>query len=206
MEGSEGDSCYSSLLGKPGTTRKEKVTISSLLVTVSHHMQPSSQQTAHGSGRSKSRSTGLSILRNLITCGAADTKESVMVLRHNCIKKSSPTNADSEICKVDKLGGSTKTSGDPWSQHLHQTSRDWRKRADNSEFPNLKPFLSRPTCSLCGKAFKPEKLYSHMKSCRGMKFLAKNAATTFEARDEASSWRSAASPERVSDDTSLLCH
>lgn len=31
-------------------------------------------------------------------------------------------------------------------------------------------------CRQCGKPFKPEKLHSHMKSCRGMKALAKTAA------------------------------
>lgn len=43
-------------------------------------------------------------------------------------------------------------------------------------------------CRQCGKPFKPEKLHAHMKSCKGMKALAKganSAATEKTSRDAA---------------------
>ncbi|CAK9144787.1 unnamed protein product [Ilex paraguariensis] len=41
--------------------------------------------------------------------------------------------------------------------------------------------INGPTCSQCGKQFGPEKLYTHMKSCRGMKVFAKGSSPVFSS-------------------------
>uniref|UniRef100_A0A7N0T631 SOSEKI DIX-like domain-containing protein n=1 Tax=Kalanchoe fedtschenkoi TaxID=63787 RepID=A0A7N0T631_KALFE len=215
VDSGEGDSCYSSSPSKLGTDRIGTEVNSSSLTRVPHCMPPSPQQ-GRGCGRCKSQSTASSILKNLITCGAVDTKDSVTVLRHNRIRKSSPTNAGSEICKGDKLGGSAGTCQAPWkNQQHHQKARnsfDGVRDPRDCEFSNLKPVpaayrpVSSPTCSQCGKSFKPQKLHSHMKSCRGMKTLAKKAPSASGSRNKESPWTSATSSDRETERTSLLCH
>uniref|UniRef100_A0A7N0TR90 SOSEKI DIX-like domain-containing protein n=1 Tax=Kalanchoe fedtschenkoi TaxID=63787 RepID=A0A7N0TR90_KALFE len=108
VESCDGDSCHTSLLSKQRTGAAVN---SSSLVKVSQYM-PHSPRQAHGSGssgRCNSQIMASSILRNLITCGAVDIKDSVTVLRDTRIKKSSPSNAGSEICKGDNFGGSTRS-------------------------------------------------------------------------------------------------
>ncbi|PON49650.1 hypothetical protein PanWU01x14_228830 [Parasponia andersonii] len=57
-------------------------------------------------------------------------------------------------------------------------SRGSTKKRQQSEFSKQRAIpaayrpVREPTCSQCGKAFKPEKMHSHMKSCRGLKALA----------------------------------
>ncbi|KAF4368147.1 hypothetical protein G4B88_025069 [Cannabis sativa] len=57
------------------------------------------------------------------------------------------------------------------------TTTSSSKKDQQSEFSKQRTIPSayrparEPNCSQCGKAFKPEKLHSHMKSCRGMKTL-----------------------------------
>ncbi|XP_060973214.1 protein SOSEKI 1 isoform X1 [Cannabis sativa] len=57
------------------------------------------------------------------------------------------------------------------------TASSSKKDQQQSEFSKQRTIPSayraarEPNCSQCGKAFKPEKLHSHMKSCRGMKTL-----------------------------------
>lgn len=123
MERGEDESCYSGLLGKQATQRIKKVASSSLLVTVLRHMPPSFQPAARGAGRSNRQSTVSTILRNLITCCAVNTIDSVIELGHDSIKNSCGTDLCLEICTADNLGGSTRTSGDPWNQRKHQTAR-----------------------------------------------------------------------------------
>ncbi|KAM3357801.1 protein SOSEKI 1 [Capsicum galapagoense] len=151
--------------------------------------------------KSKSYSNGASsIFRNLITCGAVDTNDAGIVpLRKNKTSLSSDKTVSfsSEICKADKIGGSQRIFGTSWNQ---QTTNG-RKSCDGafgysknkSEFgsrrsvsANYKP-INGPNCSQCGKPFKPEKLHAHMKSCKGMKALAKGAYSATAAATEKTS-------------------
>ncbi|KAL7234040.1 hypothetical protein ACSBR1_017608 [Camellia fascicularis] len=155
------------------------------------------------------------MFRSFITCGAVDTNDSVMVMINRRDKKSSSCyepiskmhenssistdDNTAEICKEDKLGGSERVFGTPWinQQQPHPNARksfDGVKSSNRnkSQFNNqqksipaaYKP-INGPNCSQCGKMFKPEKMHTHMKSCRGMKSLAKgtsSAASAFEPR------------------------
>lgn len=137
------------------------------------------------------------VLRNIITCGAVDTNDKVLVmLNRNGAQNSS--------------GGKNKVARDEvfrtsWDDHKeekqqqrrHSTSRrsyDERKGQKNqqTDFTKQKPTppayrpVWEPNCSQCGKTFKPEKMHSHMKSCSGMKSSGKsnwsnlNAPTSME--------------------------
>ncbi|KDP20371.1 hypothetical protein JCGZ_05254 [Jatropha curcas] len=130
--------------------------------------------------KSKSHSTGASkMLRSLMTCGAVDTKDAALV----AINVYSPSLNKADIC-------STRVLGTSWSQQQQYNSRRSSDGAKNSEkkqqsrFSNPKEVpaaykpVGAPTCSQCGKSFKPEKLYTHMKACKGMKTSAKTAAAS----------------------------
>ncbi|KAJ7949072.1 Protein UPSTREAM OF FLC [Quillaja saponaria] len=140
----------------------------------------------------KSYSNGAShMFRNLITCGTVDTNETAVVMLNRADKTGAEkTNLihdhKAEICKGDKLGGSARHFGTSWNHQQQQCSG--RKSYDGGKSSNMnqktvsaayKPFRG-PTCSQCGKPFKPEKMHKHMKSCRGMKTSAKTAATPAE--------------------------
>ncbi|KAK9282775.1 hypothetical protein L1049_010996 [Liquidambar formosana] len=169
------------------------------------------------STRSRGHSSGASqMFRNLITCGAVDTKDSVMRVIHGSTKKSNKstgyttTTSDHNnnkgksdiICEGDNLGGSARIFGTSWNHqphyhHQHTAARrscdgmkDSKKKSSGSSdfFANPKPKavsaaykpVAGPNCSQCGKSFKPEKMHKHMKSCRGMKALAKSDAAVVE--------------------------
>ncbi|GLT80657.1 hypothetical protein SLA2020_520840 [Shorea laevis] len=133
------------------------------------------------SSKSNSSGTGAShIFRNLLTCGAVDTNDAVLVVLNRSTKI---TNA--EMCKGDKLRGPPTA----WTQQRH-TAWDSNSNKDNKETGFGSPKVDsaakvisaayrpvgEPSCSLCGKPFKPEKLHSHMKSCKGMKTCARTSS------------------------------
>ncbi|KAF9665463.1 hypothetical protein SADUNF_Sadunf16G0125400 [Salix dunnii] len=149
--------------------------------------------------KSKSYSSGTpKVLRNLITCGAADTNDAALVLQSQKSRnKYMPIDPAGHICKGEELGGSARVFGTPWNQAQQQRQHNIanaRKsfdgvKASNKQhngfgspkvvYPAYKP-LAVPTCSQCGKSFRPERLHSHMKSCRGLKVLTKAASTCAE--------------------------
>ncbi|XP_028799766.1 protein UPSTREAM OF FLC-like isoform X1 [Neltuma alba] len=149
----------------------------------------------------RSNSTrGSFVFRNLITCGNADVSDAVLVMLN---KKGSnkPNNGElsSEICKRDKLGGSATGFANSWSHQKHQqygasrrsydggeTNKNKKKPGEFMTQNHPKPF-GGPTCSQCGKKFRPEKMHKHMKSCRGMKSLSKSAEKTAPPRSSTSS-------------------
>ncbi|XP_059434297.1 protein SOSEKI 1 isoform X2 [Corylus avellana] len=144
--------------------------------------------------KSKSYSSGASsMLRNLIGCGAADTNDEVFVMLNRANKTNSSTKPDikDDNFQGEKLGGSARVYGATWNQQQQeqqqpQHSTNWKgfdgkqgsQKKKQSGFSQQKavPAAFKPHCSQCGKSFKPEKLHSHMKSCRGMKALSKTAA------------------------------
>lgn len=104
----------------------------------------------------KSRSSG-GILKNLITCGGVDTNDSVVMMsnkRYKPLLKS---------CSCDSAVG-VRDSAKEKGEYKERTAPRAAYRP-----------LYGPKCSICGKTFKPEKLQSHMYSCKGMKALAKGS-------------------------------
>lgn len=141
---------------------------------------------------------GSFVFRNLITCGNADVNDAVLVMLNK--KESNKSNGEpsSEICKADKLGGSARGFANSWKHQKHQqygarrsydggeTNRNKKKLGDFMTQNHPNPF-GGPTCSQCGKKFRPEKMHKHMKSCRGMKSLSRSAEKTAPPRSSTSS-------------------
>ncbi|KAI4333223.1 hypothetical protein L6164_018059 [Bauhinia variegata] len=154
----------------------------------------SSSSSSSQSSFTKSKSYS-SMFRNLITCGTVDTNDAVLLMM-NGMQKNVLNKSDSKRehnGKVDNPEETTRTFGTSWIYHLQQQQYSARKSIDGEKASNwnkkkqsqsanhhvYKPF-GGPICSQCGKSFKPEKLHKHMKSCKGMKHLAKPAATSPE--------------------------
>ncbi|KAL3832884.1 hypothetical protein ACJIZ3_007620 [Penstemon smallii] len=133
------------------------------------------------------------IFRSLMTCGAVDTNDGAVVMI-NKQKKPLLMNicsishhddhhqtSSSEICKSDKRGGSQRIFG----TCNNFTQQQWSgRRSCDGRVPSggaYKP-VNVPNCSQCGKPFKPEKLHSHMKSCKGMKAMSKIIASHNSSR------------------------
>lgn len=71
--------------------------------------------------KSKSNSIAASgLFRNLITCGTADANDAVLVMLNKEGSKKSNSKLSSEICKVDKLGGSGRIFGTTWNHQQQQ--------------------------------------------------------------------------------------
>ncbi|CAH9147846.1 unnamed protein product [Cuscuta epithymum] len=129
------------------------------------------------------------IFRSIITCGNVDTKDSAVVRRQPYF--GAPPSSDlkgkttisTEICyKPAKLdGGSQRTCTARHSQP--------RKTIEGLHSNGRRPFSGAyraPKCSQCGKPFNPEKLYSHMKSCKRMKNCGKSAHQDSSAAENSS--------------------
>ncbi|TXG55735.1 hypothetical protein EZV62_017048 [Acer yangbiense] len=161
----------------------------------SSYISPNSSQSMTKTTYSNGPSSKPKMFRNWITCGGVDTKDAVLVTV-NRADKTTPTSTDKLDCRAvinrdgDKLGGSCRVFGSPWNNQHHQQHRA-RRSFDGSrssskkkqyEFGSPKPAsdvykpVGGPTCSQCGKSFKPEKLHAHMKSCKGMKALTRSAS------------------------------
>ncbi|KAG5253643.1 VfN-28 family protein [Salix suchowensis] len=170
--------------------------------------------------KSRSYSNGTSkALRNLIRCGAVDTNDAALVLQSQKSRnKYMPIDKPAgHICEGEELGGSARVFGTPWNQEQQQRQHNIanaRKSFDGVKaskkqhngfgspkvvYPAYKP-LAVPTCSQCGKSFRPERLHSHMKSCRGFKVLTK-AASTYAEKSPSPSHNSA---DSASDDGYFL--
>ncbi|KAJ4711724.1 Protein UPSTREAM OF FLC [Melia azedarach] len=155
----------------------------------------SSSKSQFAKSKSYSSNGASNMLRNLMKCGAVDTNDAVIVTVNRadktCLAKSvSISDPGAVICRGEKLGGSARVFGTPWNNNQHQQQNRATKSFDGvtgskrkSEFGSTKPVSSAykpvggPTCSQCGKSFKPEKMHKHMKTCKGMKTLAKTTAT-----------------------------
>ncbi|GKV20811.1 hypothetical protein SLEP1_g30875 [Rubroshorea leprosula] len=149
------------------------------------------------SSKTNSSGTGAShIFRNLLTCGAVDTNDAVLVVLNRSTKIT-----NSGMCKGDKLRGSPTA----WTQQ-HHTAWDSNSKKDNKEAGFGSPKVvsaakvisaayrpvGEPSCSQCGKPFKPEKLHSHMKSCKGMKTCAKTSSAFVKKTPVNSSYQQSA--------------
>lgn len=144
----------------------------------------------------KSKSYSSNVFRNLITCGTLDANDSAIMINKrekNCCyipqKKPDVENIagyrnSAKICKEDKFGGSERVFRTSWLQEQkpHPNARkscDGVKSSSNNPKPVSGAYrpINGPNCSQCGKRFKPAEMHKHMKSCRGMKSLAKSATS-----------------------------
>ncbi|CAL0326322.1 unnamed protein product [Lupinus luteus] len=153
----------------------------------------SSSQSSYAKLRSNSTRVS-SVFRNWISCGNVETNDAALVLMNSTLKgvsnetKNEPENK-ARLCKGGILGGSARCFGTSWNQH-HQQEYGDRKNSDGGETnmrskklgdlmnQTTKKSFRRPSCSQCGKSFKPERMHKHMKSCKGMKALGMSASTT----------------------------
>ncbi|XP_077213195.1 UPSTREAM OF FLC protein (DUF966) isoform X2 [Tasmannia lanceolata] len=134
--------------------------------------------------KSKSYSSGASqVFRNLLTCGAVETDDSAVMLINK--QKKTEKEGGREICKGDVLGGSERILSGAWNQQQggRKSFSGTNTSKKTSEFGKQKPVsasykpVAEPNCSQCGKGFKPERLHSHMKSCKGLKSRGKSLAS-----------------------------
>ncbi|KAI3993934.1 hypothetical protein MKX01_002947 [Papaver californicum] len=164
-------------------TKKQNSSSSSTSTTSTTSSSSSSSSSSFNKSKSYSSGGATNVFRSLLSCRATDINDSALLMIH---RSSSSSSSSSEICKFENLGGSDSiTSGILCNQH--QTRRSKSKPSENStskkssEFGGIQRKVSaafkpvaEPHCSQCGKGFKPERLHSHMKSCRGLKSLSKN--------------------------------
>ncbi|KAK8469297.1 hypothetical protein PHAVU_005G042900 [Phaseolus vulgaris] len=191
-------SLYHNLLSKKGTHKDDQNKTHSPDSSLSTISSSSSSQSSFTKIRSNSTKVS-NIFRNWITCGTADTNDAALILMNQAQKKNSkePNNIPEtkpEICKGDRLGGSERCFRTSWGHHDQKQQYGARKSFDGEETngsrkklgdllnqTSSKPF-GGPICSQCGKSFRPEKMYKHMKSCKGMKALGKSAPNVEEAQ------------------------
>ncbi|KZV18393.1 protein UPSTREAM OF FLC-like [Dorcoceras hygrometricum] len=164
----------------------EKITkqaAASNAASVQHNFSKSKSCSSCGSSRN--------MFRNMLSCHAINTDDSATV---TISKNHGPF---FNICSTDqriihsaetrignrKIGAPHRIDNTPWHQQ-QWGGRDSRNDGmkDSTEAKKIpasaaayKPIYD-PKCSQCGKPFKPEKLHAHMKSCKGMKALFKNAS------------------------------
>ncbi|KAL0464355.1 UNVERIFIED_CONTAM: hypothetical protein Slati_0323100 [Sesamum latifolium] len=195
-------------LGQKNKKRSSKVTINENITTTSTAADVSKIPSSEPQfTKSKSYSNGAShIFRNLISCGAMETNDSAVVAINkqnrptflNMCASDASSVQSAQICKRDGLGGSQRVLQTPhWIQQEWNGSwkgfdglKDSAKnksevREQRATSAAYKP-VNGPTCSQCGKPFKPEKLHAHMKSCKGMKALSKGAANAAEKASKGS--------------------
>ncbi|XP_017423320.2 protein SOSEKI 1 isoform X3 [Vigna angularis] len=190
-------SLYHNLLSKKGTHKDDQNKTHSPDSSLSTISTSSSQSSFT---KIRSNSTKVSnIFRNWITCGTVETNDAALIMMNPAQTKISkePSNipeTKAEICKGDRLGGSERCFRTSWGHQDQkqqygarksfdgeETNRSRKKLGDLLNQGSSKPF-GGPICSQCGKSFKPEKMYEHMKSCKGMKALGKSAPIVEEAQ------------------------
>ncbi|KAM5552583.1 protein SOSEKI 1 [Rosa sericea] len=156
-----------------------------------HNSSPQSQSVPLGKSTKKQH---LSMFRNLINCGAVDTNDTVFVRLNRDSKTYSTNNnkplnrsrQDIIIRKEKREKAGTVGYAGLFRICMNQQERPQQPQnhtttASKSDDRNQKTTSSAyrpirgPHCSHCRKQFKPEKLHSHMKSCKGIKALSKTA-------------------------------
>lgn len=79
----------------------------------------------------KSNSSGASsMLRNLISCGAADTNDAALIMMNRADKNKSSfkPNIEAEIRKGERLGGSERIFGTTWNQQQQQENHQQKQQ------------------------------------------------------------------------------
>ncbi|KAI3800655.1 hypothetical protein L1987_28749 [Smallanthus sonchifolius] len=134
---------------------------------------------------------------NLITCGIVDTNDSAVTVIKRTDGTASMMNVSlanekniGQFAKGDKFGGSERVSRSAhWTtlEKQRDNRKEGSKTSHNTSDSNNKKtipaaykFVNGPYCSQCGRQFNPEKLHTHMKSCRRLKALTKAAKSISE--------------------------
>ncbi|KAF9675293.1 hypothetical protein SADUNF_Sadunf09G0017000 [Salix dunnii] len=199
----EHSSFYTNFLGSKSKKNQKRRTgtnsnIEKMVTSTSFSSLSSSKSSSQAtSAKGKSYSSGTSkMLRNLMTCGAVDTNDAALVRQsQKCDNKYKPIDKPADqICKGED-GRSARVFATPWNQQKKQHDianaresfdevRGSRKQPGGFGGPKVFPPaykpVAAPICSQRGKSFRPEKLHSHMKSCRGLKALTKAASAYIE--------------------------
>ncbi|XXG56374.1 hypothetical protein AAC387_Pa03g3796 [Persea americana] len=175
------------------------------------------------SSNTRRSSAASQVFRNILKCGAVDTKESATVKVGRDRKAASDTakKGKGEICKVVEgvgVGGSERGFGGTWNQQKHpqyarnisfdgtKSSRKKSAVADQKPvFGTCRP-IAEPNCSQCGKHFKPEKLHTHMKSCRAMKSRGGKGGPAAEKMPPTAKNELTTTTKEPSPETPLLAH
>ncbi|KAE9584941.1 hypothetical protein Lal_00024208 [Lupinus albus] len=188
-------SLYQNLLSNKNGKKDDNNKTDTAEYSFSSASSSSSSQSSYTKLRSNSTRVS-SVFRNWISCSNVETNDAALVLMNSPLKgvskepKNKPENK-AQLCKGDTLGGSSRCFSTSWNHH-HQQEYEDRKSCDGGETNMRSKKLGdlmnqttnksfrRPSCSQCGKLFKPERMHKHMKSCRGMKALGMSASTTAE--------------------------
>ncbi|XP_076901533.1 protein SOSEKI 1-like [Bidens hawaiensis] len=124
---------------------------------------------------------------NLITCGIVDTNDSAMIIKRKDGNVSFANEKNvGHVAKGDKFGWSSRghwTTLEKQSDTRKEgskTSHNVSNSSNKKTIPAVYKFVNGPYCSQCGRQFNPEKLHTHMKSCRRMKAIAKAAKSISE--------------------------
>ncbi|GAA0151647.1 hypothetical protein LIER_10325 [Lithospermum erythrorhizon] len=154
--------------------------------------KPVSSEKSFAKSKTHGNNHGASqIFRSFINCRTVNTKDSVVPPANRKLNEPSSNNSydveakkneSAQICRSDDklLGGSQRIDRKkyPWEkpQIVSRKSCDGVTETTafcgpRSSFAAYMP-VSRPNCSQCERKFKPEKLHSHMKSCKGIKAAA----------------------------------
>ncbi|CAN6476655.1 unnamed protein product [Victoria cruziana] len=127
-------------------------------------------------------------LKNLLNCRAVETKDSVTRV-HGSSKASSTCREMKDVAvhennftTLDVSSAKCGTSGSSigTTRKSDESARKKRTGAGKNQKPLVtEDYRSRPepTCSQCRKKFNPEKLGSHMRSCKGLKQNMSRAAS-----------------------------
>ncbi|KAK3423084.1 hypothetical protein EUGRSUZ_G03420 [Eucalyptus grandis] len=133
------------LLRKKNTEKCERITGGMARTPVSSVSTLSSAQAPLT--ESKTRYKGASQkFRNLITCGATDTNDAVLVEKNTSLRQDFNIERSSQIWRADGLGGSRRTSNTYWGSGKGQQE----PRCHPCPFVHIKEI--RNSCSAAGKA------------------------------------------------------
>ncbi|XP_020255168.1 uncharacterized protein LOC109832142 [Asparagus officinalis] len=112
------------------------------------------------------------VFRNILTCGSADARDSVLV----------PTSRSGDHGTHKRRS----TGGDVPRQQTHQrksSDEDSSRKSQRSSGRRIGgsasyKTLGAPNCSQCGRSFDPEKFHSHMQSCKALRGRGKGRASS----------------------------
>ncbi|XP_073274685.1 protein SOSEKI 1-like [Primulina huaijiensis] len=173
--------------------KKNKVKIDEKITK--HAASSNSASVKPNFSKNKNCSHGVSsnMFRNMMSCGAINTDDSATVTINknhrsffNICSTDEKNVQSAETRKGDrKIGPPHRIYNSPWHQQQWSgrnngvkdstEDKEESKGQSRSSAAAYKPIYG-PNCSQCGKPFNPEKLHAHMKSCKGMKALAKNVS------------------------------
>ncbi|ESQ36364.1 hypothetical protein EUTSA_v10009387mg [Eutrema salsugineum] len=124
------------------------------------------------------------VLRNLMKCGGLDTNDAVLVpLNKSASGAFGAAWEDERRYQYHQQHNARKSFEGAWSGIKMKETIEFCKPKVASSKPTMAPL-----CSQCGKSFKPEKMHSHMKLCRGTK--------NSSAKNDSMKWNNTVKPRQ----------